>query len=60
MHSGNMGLSQHLDTLIDTASLLRPYEDLVVALVGDGTKRPSLEARAVFDAWADKPDKITY
>ena len=22
--------------------------------------QPSLEARAVFDAWADKPDKITY
>jgi guanine deaminase len=21
---------------------------------------PSLEARAVFDAWADKPDKVTY
>jgi putative colanic acid biosynthesis glycosyltransferase WcaI len=46
MHSGNMGLSQHLDTLLDAASLLRPYADLVVALVGDGTTRPVLEARA--------------
>ena len=46
MHSGNIGLSQHLDSLLDAASLLRPYEDLRVALVGDGTKRLALEARA--------------
>ena len=36
MHSGNMGLSQHLDTLLDAASLLRPYADLRGGLVGDG------------------------
>jgi colanic acid biosynthesis glycosyl transferase WcaI len=46
MHSGNMGLSQNLDTLIDAASLLRPYEDLRLAMVGDGTKRLALESRA--------------
>jgi colanic acid biosynthesis glycosyl transferase WcaI len=46
MHSGNMGLSQGLETLIDAASRLRPYDDLLVAMVGDGAKRPGLEARA--------------
>jgi glycosyltransferase involved in cell wall biosynthesis len=45
MHSGNMGLSQNLDTLVDAASLLRSYDDLQVVLVGDGTKRPALEAK---------------
>jgi glycosyltransferase involved in cell wall biosynthesis len=46
MHSGNLGLSQSLETLIDAASRLRPYHDLVLAMVGDGTKRPALERKA--------------
>jgi len=46
MHSGNLGLSQSLETLLEAASRLRPYSDLVVTLVGDGAKRQSLEAQA--------------
>src|ERR687891_2796269 len=46
MHSGNMGLSQNLDTLVDAADRLRSYPDLVLAMVGDGAKRQTLEARA--------------
>jgi colanic acid biosynthesis glycosyl transferase WcaI len=46
MHSGNLGLSQSLETLIDAASRLRPYHDLVLAMVGDGTKREALELKA--------------
>jgi colanic acid biosynthesis glycosyl transferase WcaI len=50
MHSGSMGLSQNLDTLIDAASLLRPYDDLRVAMLGDGGNgrswRPGLGHRA--------------
>src|SRR5439155_20992444 len=46
MHSGNVGLSQNLDTLLDAAAHLRPYRDIVVLLVGDGTKREGLVARA--------------
>src|SRR4029077_16990639 len=46
MHSGNVGLSQSLDTLVDAAARLSRYPDLAVVVVGDGAKRASLEARA--------------
>lgn len=46
MHSGNMGLSQNLDILLDAADRLRGYTDVVMALVGDGAKRGPLEVRA--------------
>lgn len=46
MHSGNLGLSQSLDTLLDAAYLLRGHPDILFAIVGDGVKRTSLEARA--------------
>src|SRR2546427_9716159 len=46
MHSGNIGLSQDLDTLLDVAYLLRSYRDIVIAIVGDGVKRTTLETRA--------------
>ena len=46
MHSGNVGLSQNLDTLVDAAARLSRYPDLAVVVVGDGAKRPALEARA--------------
>jgi lipopolysaccharide/colanic/teichoic acid biosynthesis glycosyltransferase len=46
MHSGNVGLSQSLDTLVDAAAQLSPYPDLAVVVVGDGAKRPALEAAA--------------
>jgi glycosyltransferase involved in cell wall biosynthesis len=44
MHSGNVGLSQNLDVLIEAADRLRSRERLIVAIVGDGSKRASLEA----------------
>lgn len=47
MHSGNVGLSQNLETLVDGAALLRDLPELVVAVLGDGVKRGALEARAV-------------
>lgn len=46
MHSGNMGLSQNLDTLLEAADLLRAHPAIVVVLVGDGVKRSALESRA--------------
>lgn len=46
MHSGNMGLSQNLDTLLEAAALLRAHPAIIVILVGDGVRRPALEARA--------------
>ena len=46
MHSGNVGLSQSLGTLIDAAALLRHDEDVLLAIVGDGAAKAGLERRA--------------
>jgi len=46
MHSGNIGLSQALDTLVDAADALRHLPDLEVVFVGDGVKKPALEQQA--------------
>jgi colanic acid biosynthesis glycosyl transferase WcaI len=45
MHSGNMGLSQSLDTIIDAAALLRDDPRVTFVFQGDGVSRPALEAR---------------
>ena len=44
MHSGNVGLSQNLEVLIEAADRLRSKERLTIAIVGDGSKREALEA----------------
>ncbi len=46
MHSGNVGLSQNLDVLVDAAERLRHREDVVIAVVGDGARRETLERSA--------------
>jgi colanic acid biosynthesis glycosyl transferase WcaI len=46
MHSGNMGMSQNLDVLIEAASRLTAKDRLVIAVVGDGAKRDGLEQAA--------------
>jgi colanic acid biosynthesis glycosyl transferase WcaI len=46
MHSGNMGMSQNLDVLIEAAARLAAKDRLVIALVGDGAKRSGLEQAA--------------
>ena len=46
MHSGNVGLSQNLDVLIEAAARLRSRERLVFAIVGDGARRRQLEDMA--------------
>ena len=42
MHSGNIGLSQSLETLVHAAARLRPYPDIAVVFVGEGVKKPGL------------------
>jgi len=44
MHSGNLGMSQNLDVILDAADRLRDRRDLVVVFVGDGTRRQALES----------------
>ena len=46
MHSGNVGLSQNLDLLIEAAGRLQSRERLVIAIVGEGARRAPLEAMA--------------
>jgi len=46
MHSGNIGLSQNLDVLIDAAARLAARDRIVIAIVGDGARRDALEREA--------------
>lgn len=46
MHSGNVGLSQNLDVLIEAADRLRGRERLVILIVGEGARRERLERDA--------------
>jgi glycosyltransferase involved in cell wall biosynthesis len=48
MHSGNMGLSQDLDTVIEAADGLRHREDVLFAIVGEGASKARLQ-RTVAD-----------
>jgi colanic acid biosynthesis glycosyl transferase WcaI len=42
MHSGNIGLSQSLETLVHAAARLKEYPDIEVVFVGEGVKKPGL------------------
>lgn len=46
MHSGNIGLSQQLESLVDAAALLRDVPNLQVVFVGEGVNKAPLQARA--------------
>jgi colanic acid biosynthesis glycosyl transferase WcaI len=46
MHSGNIGLSQNLEILIEAADRLQHVPDILVVLVGDGVKKAALEEQA--------------
>jgi putative colanic acid biosynthesis glycosyltransferase WcaI len=46
LHSGNMGVKQGMDVILDAADRSRGCGDIVYLLVGDGAARPHLQARA--------------
>jgi colanic acid biosynthesis glycosyl transferase WcaI len=46
MHSGNIGLSQGLEIVVEAAAHLHGVPDIQFVFVGDGVKRPTLAARA--------------
>lgn len=46
MHSGNIGLSQSLETVVEAAALLRDVPDLLFVFVGEGVKKAELQERA--------------
>jgi len=45
MHSGNLGLSQSLETVVDAAALLGHEPDIQFVFVGEGVKKADLQAR---------------
>jgi glycosyltransferase involved in cell wall biosynthesis len=46
LHAGNIGLSQNLDVVIDAAVALKSRGDILFLFIGDGNRRPALEAAA--------------
>jgi glycosyltransferase involved in cell wall biosynthesis len=46
MHSGNVGLSQDVDGLLDVAEQLSDLPDVVIAVVGEGARKAALIAQA--------------
>jgi colanic acid biosynthesis glycosyl transferase WcaI len=46
MHSGNVGMSQEIDSLLDVADRLRELPDIVIAIVGEGARKPFLQQEA--------------
>ncbi len=45
MHSGNMGLSQGLETVIEAAARLQAFSKIRFVLIGEGVKKPELMAQ---------------
>ena len=43
MHSGNIGLSQSLETIVEAAARLKDVRDLLFVFQGDGVKKAELE-----------------
>ena len=46
MYSGNIGLTQRLDLLLDVAEGMRDLEDVVFVLIGEGAGKPALHEEA--------------
>ncbi|MGH8058192.1 MAG: glycosyltransferase family 4 protein [Candidatus Entotheonellia bacterium] len=45
MHSGNIGLSQGLESVVEAAVYLQQFPDIQLVFVGEGVKKPALEAK---------------
>jgi colanic acid biosynthesis glycosyl transferase WcaI len=45
-HAGNVGYVYDLDTMLETAALLRDEREILFLVVGTGVTRPALEAKA--------------
>lgn len=46
MHSGNMGVSQNLEMVLEAAACLKETQDLAFVFVGEGLKKAALQAGA--------------
>ena len=45
LHAGNLGMGQNLDVVIEAAALLRDRDDITILFIGDGNRKPALEAK---------------
>lgn len=43
LHAGNIGLSQNLDVVVETAALLQHRADVTIVFIGEGNRRAALE-----------------
>jgi glycosyltransferase involved in cell wall biosynthesis len=46
MHSGNVGMSQDVDALLDVAERVRDLPDVVITIVGEGSRKKHLQEEA--------------
>ena len=46
MHSGNIGLSQDFDLIIEAAARLKDKPDIIFVIVGDGVRKPDLQRKS--------------
>jgi len=46
MHSGNIGLSQDVEKLVESARILRQEKDIVFLIIGEGNKKAELLGKA--------------
>ena len=46
MHSGNLGLSQSLETIVSAGGLLKEFADIRIVFQGDGVKKSDLQQQA--------------
>jgi glycosyltransferase involved in cell wall biosynthesis len=46
MHSGNIGLSQDVEKVVESARILKDKRDIVFLIIGEGNKKPTLERKA--------------
>jgi len=46
MHSGNLGLSQSLNSVLESVQYLLEYPEIVMVFVGEGVKKAELQQRA--------------
>jgi colanic acid biosynthesis glycosyl transferase WcaI len=67
LYAGNLGHSQNLEHVLECAALLRDQDDIAFVIVGNGSRKPYLEARAQqmgldnirfipFQPWEDVPN----
>jgi hypothetical protein len=43
MYSGNIGLGHHVDTIVETARILKDFKNIMFVIIGEGWNKPMIE-----------------